>query len=99
LPFLQLDLSGGLAKACHQADGLSPAPIAKAKEQHMKKFLMMAATLAFTTTAALAHPGEHALTVLKSLAHVLTEPDHLAMIAVAIVVVGGLLYKHARRAA
>lgn len=64
----------------------------------MNKFLIPAATLATTTTAAVAHPGDHALTVLNSLVHVLTEPDHLAMIAAAIVVVGALFYKRLRRA-
>lgn len=64
----------------------------------MKKFLIPAATLAASTTAALAHTGNHALTVLNSVVHVLTEPDHLAMIAAAIVVVGVLFYKRLRRA-
>ncbi len=64
----------------------------------MKQFSISAATLAATTTAAVAHTGDHALTVLNSLVHVLTEPDHLAMITVGIVVVGVLFYKRSRRA-
>jgi hydrogenase/urease accessory protein HupE len=63
----------------------------------MKTFLIATATLVFTTGAALAHPGEHAFTLLNSVAHVLTEPDHLAMIAVGVIVVGVLFYKRSRR--
>jgi hydrogenase/urease accessory protein HupE len=63
----------------------------------MKTFLIATATLVLTTGAALAHPGEHAFTLLNSVAHVLTEPDHLAMIAVGVIVVGVLFYKRSRR--
>lgn len=64
----------------------------------MNKFLIAAATLITTSSVALAHSGEHALSVLNSLGHLLTEPDHLAVIAVGIVVVGVLFYKRSRRA-
>jgi hydrogenase/urease accessory protein HupE len=63
----------------------------------MKKILIATATLLSTTGVALAHPGEHAMTLLNSVAHVLTEPDHLAMIAVGVIVVGVLFYKRSRR--
>jgi hydrogenase/urease accessory protein HupE len=63
----------------------------------MNKFLIAAATLASTASVASAHPGEHALSVLNSVAHVLTEPDHLAMIAIGVIVVGVLFYKRSRR--
>ncbi len=65
----------------------------------MKKFLISASVLCATSGAASAHPGEHVLTVLQSVAHVLTEPDHLAMILGAVAIVGVLLYKRGRRAA
>ncbi len=63
----------------------------------MKKILFATVTLVSTSSVALAHSGEHALSVLSSLAHLLTEPDHLAMIAVGIIVVGVLFYKRSRR--
>jgi hydrogenase/urease accessory protein HupE len=63
----------------------------------MKKILIATATLVSTSSLALAHSGEHALSVLNSVVHLLTEPDHLAMIAVGIIVVGVLFYKHSRR--
>ena len=65
----------------------------------MNKFLIATATLVSTSSVALAHPGEHALSVLNSVVHLLTEPDHLAMIAFGIIVVGVLFYKRARRSA
>lgn len=63
----------------------------------MKKILIATTTLVSTTGAALAHPGEHALTLFNSVAHILSEPDHLAMIAVGVIVVGVLFYKRSRR--
>ncbi len=63
----------------------------------MKKILFATVTLVSTSSVALANSGEHALSVLSSLAHLLTEPDHLAMIAVGIIVVGVLFYKRSRR--
>jgi hypothetical protein len=89
----------GLLNRFRQADGPSPAPFAKAKERHMKKILIAAVTLGLTANAAFAHPGEHAMTVLKTIGHLLTEPDHLAMIVVGIVVVGVLFYKRSRNTA
>jgi hypothetical protein len=93
---LQLDTSVPAAKSNTMADGLGSAPIAKAKEQQMKKILTTAiATLGFSSTA-FAHPGEHAFNVANSLIHLLTEPDHLAMLALGAAVVGVLIYKRKR---
>ncbi|WP_200833917.1 hypothetical protein [Tabrizicola flagellatus] len=44
-------------------------------------------------SAALAHPGDHHAT---GLLHLLVEPDHLAMIAAAVAVLGYLVYRWAR---
>jgi hydrogenase/urease accessory protein HupE len=42
-------------------------------------------TLLFLTPlSALAHPGEHHQGLLATLRHLLTEPDHLAMAAIAV---------------
>lgn len=45
-----------------------------------------ASLLALFASAAQAHPGEHHGNLLTSLWHLLTAPDHLAMIAVAVVI-------------
>lgn len=47
----------------------------------MKRTLSTLLALAASTGSALAHPGEHGFSVIGSLAHLLTEPDHLAMMA------------------
>ena len=99
MPLLHLDIGAGVAKPLITADGLGPRHFAKAKERHMKKILISAAILTATSGAALAHPGEHGFSVLNSLWHLATEPDHLAMIAVAVVVACAVAYKHFRRAA
>ncbi len=65
----------------------------------MTRFLIASATLAASTGAAFAHPGEHAFSLLNSIAHLLTEPDHLAMIIGAIVIVGVLFRVRSRRSA
>lgn len=39
--------------------------------------------LTISATSALAHPGTHDFSFTASLFHLLTEPDHLAMMAVA----------------
>lgn len=49
----------------------------------MKRTLTTILVLAATAGTALAHPGDHAFSMIGSLAHLLTEPDHLAMMAVA----------------
>lgn len=51
--------------------------------------------LAASAVAAQAHPGDHGfVTVVQGLFHLVTEPDHLAMIAAgALVVAGGIWYK------
>jgi hydrogenase/urease accessory protein HupE len=63
----------------------------------MKKILIATATLVSTAGVAMAHPGDHEFSFLSSVAHILSEPDHLAMIAVAVIVVGVLFYKRSRR--
>lgn len=55
------------------------------------KRILPALTLA--PSAALAHPGDHHAT---GLWHLLTEPDHLAMIAIVVAVLGYALYRWAR---
>lgn len=53
----------------------------------------LTALLAFLPTAALAHPGDHFHTGLfANLRHVLTEPDHLAMLGAAAVFVALVIY-------
>lgn len=49
----------------------------------MKKLISLSIPVFLSTTgAALAHPGEHVFSVVGSLHHLLTEPDHLAILAV-----------------
>lgn len=55
------------------------------------KRLVPALTLA--PSAAFAHPGDHHAT---GLLHLLTEPDHLVMIAAVVAVLGYALYRWAR---
>jgi hydrogenase/urease accessory protein HupE len=57
----------------------------------MTRILLAAPLLA--PTAALAHPGDHHAT---GLLHLLTEPDHLAMIAAVVAVLGYVIYRWAR---
>lgn len=48
----------------------------------MKKIIAVAAgLLALSTTTAFAHPGVHDFSFVGSLYHLVTEPDHLAMMA------------------
>ena len=63
----------------------------------MKKISIAAGLIATTSGAALAHPGEHAFSVAASLYHLMTEPDHLAMMASAIIIAAALIYKFKRR--
>jgi hypothetical protein len=63
----------------------------------MKKILISAGMIATTSGAALAHPGEHAFTIAASVYHLLTEPDHLAMLAGAIIIAAALFYTFKRR--
>ncbi len=56
----------------------------------MKRILPV---LTLVPSAALAHPGDHHAT---GLLHLLTEADHLAMIAAAVAVLGYLVYRWAR---
>jgi hydrogenase/urease accessory protein HupE len=49
--------------------------------------------LTLLPSAALAHPGDHHAT---GLLHLLTEPDHLAMITAVVAVLGYAIYRWAR---
>jgi hydrogenase/urease accessory protein HupE len=98
MPLLRVDSSGRAAKTATQADGPGARAHAKAKEQHMKKLMMSIATLMAVTTVAKAHPGEHAFSMAQSLFHLLTEPDHLAMMAAAAALAAVLWFKLRKRA-
>ena len=61
----------------------------------MKTFVAFLAVLA--PAAALAHDGDHArIGFVGTLAHLLTEPDHLAMLAVAAAVVAVVVWRKGR---
>ena len=49
----------------------------------MKRILFSVLVLGVSGGAALAHPGDHAMSAIGSLVHLLTEPDHLAMMGAA----------------
>ncbi len=51
----------------------------------MKKIIGSAITLATVVTPALAHPADHSFGMFESLAHLLTQPDHLSLLVVAVV--------------
>ena len=53
----------------------------------------LVSALTLLPSAALAHPGEHRT---SNLWHLLTEPDHLAMIGLAVAVLGYALYRWSR---
>jgi len=50
----------------------------------LRKMIFTLLTLA--PLSAVAHPGEHHMGLLAGLVHLLSEPDHLAMAAIAIVI-------------
>jgi hydrogenase/urease accessory protein HupE len=50
------------------------------ERRKMKRIVVSGLVLGGTATAAFAHPGDHALPVLNSLSHLVTEPDHVAML-------------------
>jgi hydrogenase/urease accessory protein HupE len=54
----------------------------------------LASAIVVLPSVALAHPGDHHAT---GLLHLLTEPDHLAMIAAVVAVLGYAVYRWARR--
>lgn len=64
----------------------------------MTRITLSLTTLMATTNAALAHPADHHLSPLQSLVHLLTEPDHLAMIALAAVAAGAVWLARRRKA-
>lgn len=62
----------------------------------MKRIIALAALLPST---ALAHPGDHsAINATEGLGHLLSEPDHLTMIALAALLVGLLIWLRSGRA-
>ena len=63
----------------------------------MKKIIIATGILAATSGAALAHPGDHAFSMINSLIHLLTEPDHLAMVVAAVGVAAFAFYKFKRK--
>jgi hypothetical protein len=65
----------------------------------MKTFLISLGGLMAMTGMAEAHPGEHLFTVAGSLYHLLTEPDHLAIMTGAAALAVGLFYVLKRRSA
>lgn len=64
----------------------------------MKNLTLTTTALLATTVAASAHPGEHGFSVVQSLFHLLTEPDHLAMMAGAAALGAVLWFKLRKRA-
>ena len=55
--------------------------------------------LSLLPTAAFAHPGDHsAIKATEGLGHLLSEPDHLTMIALAALLVGLLIWLRRGRA-
>ena len=79
-----------------EADGLVRAG-AGAMERQMKKILISLGGLVAMGGVAEAHPGEHLYSIIGSLFHLLTEPDHLAMLAGAVALAAGLFYILKRR--
>ena len=65
----------------------------------MKKIALGTFILAVGSTAAFAHPGTHAMPAVQSLLHLLTEPDHLAMIATVLVAAAALYLTRTSRKA
>ncbi len=63
----------------------------------MKRTLIAAGIIAASAGGAWAHPGEHGFSLAGSLYHLLTEPDHLALLVFTIAIVSGLIYKLKRR--
>jgi hypothetical protein len=49
------------------------------------------------SSEAVAHPDDHSFDALSSLSHLLTQPDHLAMLGLAVIVAAGTWFL-ARRA-
>jgi hydrogenase/urease accessory protein HupE len=63
----------------------------------MKRLLIAAGIVTTSASGTLAHPGEHGFSVSGSLFHLLTEPDHLAVLVAAIAVAAALFYALRRR--
>jgi hydrogenase/urease accessory protein HupE len=67
-------------------------------QQHMKKIVLATAGLIAASVPAFAHADDHQLGVVESLMHLLTEPDHLALIVAAVLAAGvfGLVVRKRR---
>lgn len=63
----------------------------------MKRILTSTLILAGLSGSAMAHPGEHGFSILGSFAHLLSEPDHLAMLA-GTVAIAVIAWRWSRRA-
>jgi hydrogenase/urease accessory protein HupE len=81
MPLLRLDSREQLAKRNETGRWTSSMPKARAKERTMKKISIAAAAFLAMATTAQADPGAHHMPFVQTLFHLLTEPDHLAMIA------------------
>ena len=64
----------------------------------LRRLLFAAALL--TPVTAFAHPGDHSvMTAAQVVHHLVTSPDHLAQIAMAATIMGGLFVRARRRSA
>jgi hypothetical protein len=64
----------------------------------MKNIITATAAFLATAVSAGAHPGSHELTVSQSAFHLLTQPDHLALIAAALALGGYIIYRARKQA-
>ena len=58
---------------------------------------LLSLSMTITSTLAWAHPGQHGHDWLSAVMHLLTEPDHLAGIALVAVIAGALWARRSRR--
>jgi hydrogenase/urease accessory protein HupE len=64
----------------------------------MKRLSVGATVLIAAATPAVAHPGNHELSFVQTLSHILTQPDHIAIFAIAISAFAGLAWWRNRSA-
>jgi hypothetical protein len=67
-------------------------------ERHMRTFAATIGILGLMTDVALAHPEGHDFAIVQSLLHLVTEPDHFAMLLAGVALAAGLIWR-ARRSA
>jgi len=58
---------------------------------------LLSLSMTLTSTPVRAHPGQHGHDWLSAVMHLLTEPDHLAGIALVAVIAGALWARRSRR--